>query len=111
MSVFVSVFVSSGQTYNVSSGQTDIDDTVDPGGTLNVLSGGRISNTLDNTKESTMTEMRKETDSLGVVEVPADKLDGVEKGAPKPAPSAAEPVAPHEAAERRQVTVVFSDLD
>jgi autotransporter passenger strand-loop-strand repeat protein len=48
MSVFVSVFVSNGQTYNVSSGQTDIDDTVDPGGTLNVLSGGRISNTLDN---------------------------------------------------------------
>jgi class 3 adenylate cyclase len=38
------------------------------------------------------------------------ELDGVEKGAPKPAPSAAEPVAPHEAAERRQVTVVFSDL-
>jgi class 3 adenylate cyclase/predicted ATPase len=38
------------------------------------------------------------------------ELDGVEKGAPKLAPSAAEPVAPHEAAERRQVTVVFSDL-
>ena len=38
------------------------------------------------------------------------ELDGVEKGAPKPAPPAAEPVAPHEAAERRQVTVMFSDL-
>jgi class 3 adenylate cyclase len=38
------------------------------------------------------------------------ELDRVEKGAPKSAPSAAEPVAPHEAAERRQVTVVFSDL-
>jgi class 3 adenylate cyclase len=38
------------------------------------------------------------------------ELDGVEKGAPKPAPAAAEPVAPHEAAERRQVTVMFSDL-
>ena len=38
------------------------------------------------------------------------ELDGVEKGAPKPAPSAAEPIAPHEAAERCQVTVMFSDL-
>ena len=38
------------------------------------------------------------------------ELDGVEKGAPKPAPPTAEPVAPHEAAERRQVTVMFSDL-
>ena len=38
------------------------------------------------------------------------ELDGVEKGAPKPAPLAAESVAPHEVAERRQVTVVFSDL-
>ena len=38
------------------------------------------------------------------------EMDGVEKGGPKPAPSAAEPVAPHEAAERRQVTVAFSDL-
>jgi class 3 adenylate cyclase len=38
------------------------------------------------------------------------ELREVEKGAPKPAPPAAEPVAPHEAAERRQVTVMFSDL-
>ena len=38
------------------------------------------------------------------------ELDGVEKGAPKPAPPAAASVAPHEAAERRQVTVIFSDL-
>ena len=39
------VTVSNGQTYNVSSGQTDTGDTVDLGGTLNVLSGGTISNT------------------------------------------------------------------
>jgi class 3 adenylate cyclase/predicted ATPase len=38
------------------------------------------------------------------------ELDGIEKGVPKPAPPTAEPVAPHEAAERRQVTVMFSDL-
>ena len=42
------VTVINGQTYNVSSGQTDIGDTVNPGGLLNVLSGGTISNTLDN---------------------------------------------------------------
>ena len=38
------------------------------------------------------------------------QLNGVEKSAPKSAPSAAAPVVPHEAAERRQVTVMFSDL-
>jgi class 3 adenylate cyclase len=38
------------------------------------------------------------------------ELNGVEKGAPKPAPPAAAPVAPQDAAERRQVTVIFSDL-
>jgi class 3 adenylate cyclase len=37
-------------------------------------------------------------------------LTGREKEAPKPAPSAAAPVAPKDAAERRQVTVMFSDL-
>jgi autotransporter passenger strand-loop-strand repeat protein len=39
--------VISGQTYNVSSGQTDTGDTVEYGGTLNVLSGGTISKTTD----------------------------------------------------------------
>jgi autotransporter passenger strand-loop-strand repeat protein len=43
----MSVTVTSGATYNVSSGQTDTGDTVDNGGTLNVLSGGTISNTYD----------------------------------------------------------------
>ena len=43
----MSVTVTAGQTYNVSSGQTDTGDTVDFGGTLNVLSGGTISNTQD----------------------------------------------------------------
>jgi class 3 adenylate cyclase/predicted ATPase len=38
------------------------------------------------------------------------ELNGVEKGAAKPAPPAAAPVAPQDAAERRQVTVMFSDL-
>ena len=38
------------------------------------------------------------------------ELNGVERGAPKPAPPAAAPVAPQDAAERRQVTVMFSDL-
>jgi len=38
------------------------------------------------------------------------ELNGVEKGASKPAPPAAAPVAPQAAAERRQVTVMFSDL-
>ena len=38
------------------------------------------------------------------------ELNGVEKGAPKPAPPAAASVAPHDTAERRQVTVMFSDL-
>jgi SAM domain (Sterile alpha motif) len=33
------------------------------------------------------------------------ELDGVEKGAPKPAPSVAEPVAPHEAARARRSRV------
>ena len=39
------------------------------------------------------------------------ELNGVEKSAPKSVPSAAAPVVPHEAAERRQVTVMFADLD
>jgi class 3 adenylate cyclase len=38
------------------------------------------------------------------------ELYGVEKGPPKAAPPAATPVAPQDAAERRQVTVMFSDL-
>jgi class 3 adenylate cyclase len=38
------------------------------------------------------------------------ELNGVEKGASKPAPPDAAPVAPQDAAERRQVTVMFSDL-
>jgi SAM domain (Sterile alpha motif) len=38
------------------------------------------------------------------------ELNGVEKGTPKPATAATAPVAPHDTAERRQVTVMFSDL-
>ena len=38
------------------------------------------------------------------------ELSGVEKGAPTLAPPAAAPIAPQDAAERRQVTVMFSDL-
>ena len=38
------------------------------------------------------------------------ELRGVEKGAPTLAPPAAAPIAPQDAAERRQVTVMFSDL-
>jgi class 3 adenylate cyclase len=38
------------------------------------------------------------------------ELKGVEKGELKPAPPAAASVGPHEAAERRQVTVMFCDL-
>src|SRR5450631_830178 len=40
------------------------------------------------------------------------ELNGVEKATPKPAPATAAPVTlqPHNAAERRQVTVMFSDL-
>jgi class 3 adenylate cyclase len=38
------------------------------------------------------------------------ELKGVEKGAPKSVPLVAPAVAPHDAAERRQVTVMFSDL-
>ena len=38
------------------------------------------------------------------------ELDGVEKGTPKPATLATAPVAPHDTAERRQVTVMFSDI-
>ena len=38
------------------------------------------------------------------------ELNGVEKGASKLAPPDAAPVAPQDAAERRQVTVMFSDL-
>jgi hypothetical protein len=38
------------------------------------------------------------------------ELTGVEKGASKPNPPAATAVAPQDAAERRQVTVMFSDL-
>ena len=43
----MSVTVTNGQVYNVPSGQTDTGDTVDPGGELNVLSGGAIIGTLD----------------------------------------------------------------
>src|SRR6476646_2205814 len=38
------------------------------------------------------------------------ELNGVEKGNPKPATLATAPVAPHDTAERRQVTVMFSDI-
>jgi class 3 adenylate cyclase/predicted ATPase len=38
------------------------------------------------------------------------ELNGVEKGKPEPATVATAPVAPHDTAERRQVTVMFSDL-
>src|SRR5436190_23805144 len=38
------------------------------------------------------------------------ELKGVEKGELKPAPPAAASVAPQDTAERRQVTVMFSDL-
>ena len=38
------------------------------------------------------------------------ELNGVEKGTPKPAPPAAASTAPQDTAERRQVTVMFSDL-
>ena len=38
------------------------------------------------------------------------ELSGVEKGAPTLAPPTAAPIAPQDAAERRQVTVMFSDL-
>ena len=38
------------------------------------------------------------------------ELNGVEKGTAKPATAAAAPVAPHDTAERRQVTVMFTDL-
>src|ERR1700722_14217619 len=38
------------------------------------------------------------------------ELNGVAKGTPRPVPPAAAPVAPHDAAERRQLTVMFSDL-
>ena len=38
------------------------------------------------------------------------ELHGVEKGTPKPARCDCRPVAPHDTAERRQVTVMFSDL-
>lgn len=41
------ITVSSGQTYFVSSGQMDTGDVVLSGGTLEVLSGGVISNTID----------------------------------------------------------------
>ena len=44
---FKGVTVTAGQTYNVSSGQTDIGDIVENGGTLNVFSGGAISGTQD----------------------------------------------------------------
>ena len=39
-----------------------------------------------------------------------DELHGVEKGTTKPATLATAPVAPHDTAERRQVTVMFSDI-
>jgi class 3 adenylate cyclase len=38
------------------------------------------------------------------------ELNGGDKGTSKPPDSAAAPIAPHEAAERRHVTVMFSDL-
>jgi hypothetical protein len=38
------------------------------------------------------------------------ELNGVEKGTAKPATADAAPVAPHDTAERRQVTVMFTDL-
>jgi class 3 adenylate cyclase len=38
------------------------------------------------------------------------ELNGVEKGTAKPTTAAAAPVAPHDTAERRQVTVMFTDL-
>ena len=38
------------------------------------------------------------------------ELNGVEQGTAKPATAAASPVAPHDTAERRQVTVMFTDL-
>ena len=38
------------------------------------------------------------------------ELNGVEKGTAKPATAATAPVPPHDTAERRQVTVMFSDL-
>jgi len=38
------------------------------------------------------------------------ELNGVQKGAVQPPPSTEAPVAPHDTAERRQVTVMFSDL-
>src|SRR4051812_11729761 len=45
--ISMSVTLSTGQTYKVSSGQTDTGDIVLGGGTLNVLSGGTISNTTN----------------------------------------------------------------
>jgi autotransporter passenger strand-loop-strand repeat protein len=44
--IMTTVTVTSGQTYPVSSGETDIGDTVLFGGTLEVLSGGTTSNTV-----------------------------------------------------------------
>jgi autotransporter passenger strand-loop-strand repeat protein len=44
----MSATVISGVIHNVTSGQIDIDDTVDSGGVLNVLSDGKVSNTQDN---------------------------------------------------------------
>ena len=38
------------------------------------------------------------------------ELNGVQKGAVEPASSVEAPIAPHDTAERRQVTVMFSDL-
>src|SRR6266480_7489593 len=43
----MSVTVSSGQTYHVTGGQTDTGDIVLFGGTLDVLSGGTSSNTVN----------------------------------------------------------------
>jgi autotransporter passenger strand-loop-strand repeat protein len=43
----MSLIVSTGKTSNVSAGQIAIGDIVQNGGTLNVLSGGTISNTQD----------------------------------------------------------------
>jgi len=40
----MSVTVTNGETYNVSSGQTDTGDSVNFGSQLNALSGGTISN-------------------------------------------------------------------
>jgi hypothetical protein len=46
---------------SVTSGKTDTGDTVNPGGTLDVLSGGTISNTTDalQQREHIMTHLQR----------------------------------------------------